>query len=114
MYKHTHTHTCKVTHTHVSLCVCVCVCVSVCVCVCLSVCLCVCVCVCVYVCHVVHAELLCSSVDQCVLLHLPFQAHPLPLPLQTEYGDDCVCYITEDRLAAELATVLCYVYQRNI
>ena len=72
-----------------------------------------CVHVCVSVCsHVVHAELLhvCSSVDQCVcvLLHVPSHPHLLPPPLQAEYGGDCVCYITEDRPAAELAAALCY------
>ena len=75
-----------------------------------------CVHVCVSVCsHVVHAELLCVLLwtDVCVLLHVPSHPHLLPPPLQAEYGGDCVCYITEDRPAAELAAALCYTYRRN-
>ena len=41
---------------------------------------------------------------------LPF---PAPYPLQADYGGDCVCYITDDRPAAELAAALCYTYRRQ-
>ena len=79
---------------------------------CVCVCVCACMCVCVLMlCMLNYCVFFCGPM--CVLLHVPSHPHLLPPPLQAKYGGDCVCYITEDRPAAELAAALCYTYRRN-
>ena len=33
--------------------------------------------------------------------------------MQPEYGGDCVCYVTDNRPAAELAAALCFACKRR-